>query len=406
VKVDTGSERYSQRIEDLFQDLTGKKLDPDAVARRVTTLYGEGSLDVLDYHVVRDDSHYGIALDARGASTGPNYVRFGLNLQDDFQGNSTYNAAMRFVMSEITRPGGEWVVNLQVGQQSLAETEVFLPLEKFSGWFVMPHVMAESHDVTLPSYPTSQDQFAQYRVHTFEYGLDFGRQFGNWGEIRAGALRDQGHSRLTIGDPIDPNTSVFIREATQPFGTRKYFLRFSYDSVDDVNFPHSGHQAMLQWTGARNVVGAEQASDQVTFNYLGAHSFGRDTVAFSASGGTTLNSGVTDVRMLFPLGGFLNLSGLRANSLYGPNFGIARLLAYRQIGRGGPGYLDVPTYLGMSLEAGNVWNKRPDVDFIHDAHHDASIFLGMDTILGPVYIATGFDDRGQQQFYLFLGRTF
>jgi hypothetical protein len=30
----------------------------------------------------------------------------------------------------------------------------------------------------------------------------------------------------------------------------------------------------------------------------------------------------------------------------------------------------------------------------------------MDTFLGPVYIATGFDDHGNQAFYLFLGRTF
>jgi hypothetical protein len=30
----------------------------------------------------------------------------------------------------------------------------------------------------------------------------------------------------------------------------------------------------------------------------------------------------------------------------------------------------------------------------------------MDTFLGPVYLATGFDEHGNQQYYLFLGRTF
>jgi hypothetical protein len=30
----------------------------------------------------------------------------------------------------------------------------------------------------------------------------------------------------------------------------------------------------------------------------------------------------------------------------------------------------------------------------------------MDTFLGPVYLATGFDEHGNQAFYLFLGRTF
>jgi NTE family protein len=108
---------------------------------------------------------------------------------------------------------------------------------------------------------------------------------------------------------------------------------------------------------------------------------------------------------LFPLGGFLNLSGLKADSLAGPHFGIARALFYKQIGRGGPGYLDVPTYIGLSLEMGNVWQHRGDASF-GNTRRDASVFLGMDTFLGPVYLASGFDDKGSQAFYLFLGRTF
>ena len=71
-------------------------------------------------------------------SWGPNYVRFGLSLQDDFQGNSTYDAATRFVMSEITPPGGEWVWDLQIGPDSLIATEVYLPISDTSGFFFVP----------------------------------------------------------------------------------------------------------------------------------------------------------------------------------------------------------------------------------------------------------------------------
>ena len=118
-----------------------------------------------------------------------------------------------------------------------------------------------------------------------------------------------------------------------------------------------------------------------------------------------MQSQVTDLNQLFPLGGFLNLSGLRADSILGPNFGIARLIYYRQVGRGGPGWLDVPTYLGASLEAGNVWQTRSEASF-GNTQKDASIFIGMDTLLGPLYLASGFDQHGNQAFYLFLGRSF
>jgi NTE family protein len=349
--------------------------------------------------VIGDESRYGLALDARPNSQGPNYLRFGLSLQDDFQGNSTYNAAIRYVMADITRNAGEWVTDLQIGTISRISTELFLPLAQFSGWFVMPHAADQSRDVDVLQ---GQSLLAEYRVHRFDYGLDFGHQFGNWGEIRTGVQREQGHFRLKIGDPSDPNLP---QQSYAPFNTRDYFVRFTYDRLDAVNFPHHGERATLQWSGVRNATGAEQTSDQVTLSYLGAHSFGRDTLAFSASGGMTLQARLTDINLLFPLGGFLNLSGLRADSLTGPNFGIARLVYYRQIGRGGPGYLDVPTYLGMSLEAGNVWQKRSDARF-GNTEKDASVFLGMDTFLGPVYLGSGFDQHGNQAFYLFLGRTF
>jgi len=59
----------------------------------------------------------------------------------------------------------------------------------------------------------------------------------------------------------------------------------------------------------------------------------------------------------------------------------------------------------MSLEAGNTWNDRADISF-SNTRKDASLFLGVDTPLGPVYLATGFDEGGDKAFYLFLGRTF
>ena len=399
VQVDAGSERYQAAADTLFHDLVGKPLDPDAVAQRVTALYGRGGLDTLDYHVIGDPGRYGLALDARPSTQGPDYLRFGLSLQDDFQGNATYDAAMRYVMSDITRNAGEWVTDLEAGTTTLASTELFLPLAQFSGWFVMPHVADEARDLYVLK---GQSLEAEYRVHTFDYGIDFGRQFGNWGEIRTGVLREQGHYVLEIGEPTDPNLP---EQSFAPFNMRDYFVRFTYDRLDDVNFPHRGQQATLQWSADRNATGVGQNADQVTLSYLGAYSFGRDTLSFSASGGMTLQAHVTDLNLQFPLGGFLNLSGLRAYSLLGPDFGIARVLYYRQIGRGGPGYLDVPTYIGVSLEEGNVWQSRSAASF-GNTQKDASVFLGMDTFLGPLYIATGFDDHGHQAYYLFLGRTF
>ncbi|MBS0364356.1 MAG: patatin-like phospholipase family protein [Proteobacteria bacterium] len=394
-----GSNSRGQAVAGQFQDMVGHALDARQLDRRVTTLYARGGLDTLDYRPVGEPARYGLQIDAHPSAVGPNYMRFGLSLQDDFQGNSTYDAAVRFVMSDLTRNSGEWVTDLQIGNVTRVASEVFMPLAAFSPWFAMPHAADTSRDVDIV---LDQSLLAVYREHLFTYGVDFGRQFGNWGEVRVGVQREQGHYRLRVGDPDD---SRLNRPAYGPFDTRDFFVRLTYDRLDDVNFPHRGQQAVVQWIARRSVSGIQQPTDQVTANYVAAHTFGRDTLVFSASSGATLQANVTDINLLFPLGGFLNLSGLRADSLNGPDFGIARALYYRQIGRGGPGYFDLPTYIGLSLEAGNVWQNRVDARF-SNLRKDASIFLGLDTLLGPVYLASGFDQHGDQAFYLFLGRSF
>jgi NTE family protein len=67
--------------------------------------------------------------------------------------------------------------------------------------------------------------------------------------------------------------------------------------------------------------------------------------------------------------------------------------------------LDLPAYIGASIEAGNVWQDRSDASF-GGARKDASLFVGVDTPLGPVFVGAGFDEGGGRAFYLFLGRTF
>ena len=113
----------------------------------------------------------------------------------------------------------------------------------------------------------------------------------------------------------------------------------------------------------------------------------------------------TQLRSYFSLGGFLNMSGITPESLIGPHFAIARGIYYRQVGRRGQGFLNVPVYVGASIELGNVWNSRHDIS-VESARTNGSLFVGLDTLLGPVYLATGFDEGGDSAWYLFLGRTF
>jgi NTE family protein len=62
----------------------------------------------------------------------------------------------------------------------------------------------------------------------------------------------------------------------------------------------------------------------------------------------------------------------------------------------------VPVYLGASLEAGNAWSSSDDIGF-DSLLTNGSVFIGMDTYFGPVYLAAGFAEGGRTNFYLFVG---
>jgi NTE family protein len=40
------------------------------------------------------------------------------------------------------------------------------------------------------------------------------------------------------------------------------------------------------------------------------------------------------------------------------------------------------------------------------ARKDASLFFGLDTFLGPAWVAAGYDSRGRRALYLSLGHSF
>jgi len=67
----------------------------------------------------------------------------------------------------------------------------------------------------------------------------------------------------------------------------------------------------------------------------------------------------------------------------------------------------LPAYVGMSMEYGNVYEERDDISLATDnALLAASIFLGVDTVVGPVYLGYGHAEQGHDSVYLFLGRLF
>jgi len=396
VRTDRRSERYSERIQAELGPIIGQPLDPEEMDERLSHFYGSDNFEALDYRLVRDGVLTGIEISARRKSWGPNFLRFGLELQDDFEGGNSFNAGVRAQVTEVNRYGAEWQTDLQVGANPRFETEFYQPIGYTSNWFVVPSLVVERQNFDIFE---GDARLATYRVRDSEVEFDVGREFGSWGEIRAGVVRGEGSRHLLVGDPDDPNVPP-----RSSFDRGEILGRFSVDLLDNVYFPRHGELFTLQWNRPREALGAEANADRVSFDWTHARSRGRNTLILSAAGGAHVSGPTDQVQDFYTLGGLFNLSGLSPDEISGPHFGIARAIYYRRIGSGQDGLFDVPTYLGISLELGNVWERRSDVS-ASSALLNGAAYLGFDTFLGPVYLAAGFGEGGDKSLYLLLGRV-
>ena len=62
-------------------------------------------------------------------------------------------------------------------------------------------------------------------------------------------------------------------------------------------------------------------------------------------------------------------------------------------------------HVGFSLEVGNAWSD-PGGMGLDDRKGGGSVFVGMETLLGPLFLVYGRATSGSDTLYLFIGHSF
>lgn len=369
----------------------GSALDSVALEKDIEQLYGLNIFESVDYDVVQEESETNLLVKAKEKAWGPNYLRFGLNMESDFEGKGAFNIATSHTMTPINRLGGEWRTELQVGHDQKISTELYQPIDNNLKYYVRSSLTySETH---VGQYESGQ-QVADMKVSSSIAGLSAGRQFGSWGQFEIGAYTGTGNSSTYIGDLSTPE---------QDFHTGVWGANFGYDQLDSINFPRSGSMVNIAWRSSSKKLGADVEYDTLHANALLANSWDKNTLMLWGGIAGVVNSDVP-ADNAFSIGGLLNLSGYRKSELAGRYAGMLRLIYLKELGES-RSVLKVPVYIGASLEAGNVWNDRNEVGF--DSLITAgSIILSVDSPVGPVYLAQGFAEGERSAAYLFIGRTF
>lgn len=390
VRAETDSRIGAGVIEARIRQEAGASLDVAALEDDVEAVYGLDVFERVSWRLERDavGTGVGVVVDARRRSWGPGYVQFGLGLESDAEGHNSFKLGAAYTLTALNRLNGEWRTELQLGEDAHLRTQLHQPLDRRTRWFITPTawIARDMRDF----YDVRDERRAEYRLSEIGLALDVGRELATWGEIRAGIRRWSADGQVLIGDATLPQGD---------FDAGTAHVTFAYDRLDDIHFPHDGLLGEVEYAASRTGLGADDAFDRVSASLLAAASKGRNTFVGSIR---VVDSFAGEVS--FPqreqLGGFLNLSGFREDQLDGDDLGLVRLVYYRTLGRSRV----MPTRAGLSLEAGNVW-ERAESPSLRKLIPAGSVFLGYDSPLGPLYLGVGLAEEGRAAFYLYLGRT-
>jgi NTE family protein len=363
----------------------GQPVDVAQLERDIGRVYGLDIFESVRYDVLREDEKTGLLISTREKHWGPAFLQFGLESSSDMDGNGTFDLGVLYSRGAVNALNGEWRTGVQIGDEPAVFTEIHQPLDPLSRYFVSGRVGYTGRPVN--TFDDSGNNVARYQQSLYGVELDAGREFGTWGEIRLGYRRASGEAEVKVGAPA-PDVDLDRGEV---------FLRLSDDKFDNFNFPRAGHYGKVEWIVARDGLGARGDYDQVRLNYAQAFSWGSNTLIGGLVGATTLDDDAP-LEGLFQIGGLFRLSGLQENELSGQHAGLVGLIYMRRLQHS----RFLQSFIGGSLEAGNVWQDTADVS-LDNSIIGGSAFLGLDTPIGPVYLGYGRTDTSESSIYIHIG---
>jgi len=375
---------------------TGQRYSLTELEANIYHIYSQDIYERVDYEFKQRDDENILALKVKTKSWGPGFFDMMLSIEESFDSQSDIAIGGAYTLTDINRFGAEWRTEVILGTRTDINTEFYTPLDnnqKFF-WDINAAYTKQQRNFYLEDLSNNSNiDFLPTEYSSYQAGSELGWHINNWSLLALGYGATHGQVDL-IG--IDSGVT---------FDSYGPYLRLGYDTLDSIYFPTRGHSLEFKIANISEDDGIDAGrSDTGSIRWLSAHSFSRHSFALNAELGGTAS------KLLVPtvvqdLGGYRNLSGFNRDEISGRYKAFGALLYNYRLADNDLGAVAFPAYFGLSLERGNVWNKRDDVD-LSDTITAASISVGINSNFGPIILSYGSTDTNEQSLYLFLGTIF
>lgn len=379
---------------------TGKVISNDELEQAVKRLQSEDIYGRINYSIKQKKNKNILIMDITEKSWGPGYLNFTLAFEDDFESRSDFSFGAQYIYTDLTDKGGEWLLEWQLGSWKNITTEFYFPIDYQQHFFTTFGAETSNEIRRFDNFNYINDKElknidAKYN-QTNAY-VEMGWNIKPWAALTLGYKGQTGS--ITI-------SAIDRKENYDLYGP---YMNLSYDDLDSFFFPAHGSyfnsEIGYSNTLRRLDTGEHKSGDTVYYNLsmIKPFTYDRHTIVASIK---TAGSNADDLLPIYAqdLGGLFNLSGYHRYELNGRYSALTSLVYRYRVIDNNFGAIKLPVYVGGSLEKGGVWDRTSAMSW-SSAITAGSVYVAVDSILGPVYLSYGQTSTGESSFYLSLGGT-
>lgn len=409
IVIHNNSRLSDEVIKGMLQVETGKVQTNENLEAGIERINALGTFERVTYQIDEEQGQNVLVVNATEKGWGPDYLDFTFAIEEDFSSRSDYSYGVAYTLTNLNSLGGELRNEFSLGTWKHLRSEFYTPFDAEQRYYWQ---LGGGYDNETRSLYLSQAQRLwddQPLGSSSSNYVDM--KSGTWGIDSELGWSPQPWQQLALGMRA-ARSDLDLQGASSSITVNTWgpYLSYDLDSLDSRAFPEKGHYLSGRMTYAHSQGGEDLTTDR-EWGLVSELSliqpirlYERHTLNMRLSGG---GSAVSDLQPMYlqDLGGLFNLSGYQRYQLSGRYklFG-AMIYSYRLLDNNF-GAFKSPLYLGFSLERGNIWATKSEINW-NDMQNAASIYVGSDTFLGPVYLAYGQADSGDSSAYLLFGDTF
>ncbi|MBY6188372.1 patatin-like phospholipase family protein [Marinobacter hydrocarbonoclasticus] len=401
IRIENESGMKDDVIRDVLDVKPGDVLGEQEIEQAIARIYSLDQFERVDAFLVDGRDGPELVVQTRGKNWGPNVFDMGLRIEDNLDRELDISLDAALTVNNLFNAGGQWRLEANIGTIDRFATEWYQPLDDLQRYYAIAMVDAERKEWN--AFDQVQEfPFVRIEQTRSSAALGGGINLGRNAQLQLLYRYEDGKYHSVGSNEIGRLGDYWFHGAEVALG---------YDTLDQPMFPSQGQRWFAQvshlTSGSNLTFDSDpwQRDDFVVYEleWTGATHFGAHNLIGKASFETLSQDDLT-LAHFTSIGGFLNLSGFSKDSLFGSHKVLLGGIYTYDLSQELLG-ITWPLFLGASFEAGNVWLLQDDMA-LDDLIYAGSVFISMETGIGPAALAFGHADTGDSSFYLFIGKQF